>query len=81
MPQLPSAATSGAYHALIKTHHITSRKKVSTIKAAADKHECYALLRSGGIPGVMYVEGSQEGVASLVDIIHVQILPRTLNWQ
>ena len=59
------------YHALIRTHHITSRKKVSTLKAAAKKLEVDTLLRSGGVPGLMYVRGrSLESVQSWVDIVH-----------
>lgn len=59
------------YHALIRTHHITSRKKVATLKAAAKKLECFALLRSGGIPGVMYVESKYEQNAQAwTDIVH-----------
>lgn len=45
------------YNALIRTHHITSRKKVAALKRAADTHQCFVLLRSGGSPGIMYVEG------------------------
>jgi hypothetical protein len=48
------------FNALIRTHHITSRKKVAVLKKAADAHNCYVLLRSGGSPGVMYVEGRRE---------------------
>ncbi|KIW72180.1 hypothetical protein PV04_00396 [Phialophora macrospora] len=60
-----------AYHALIRTHHITSRKKVARLKAAAKNLQCYALIRSGGIPGVMYVRGSdQSQVQSWVDTVH-----------
>lgn len=59
------------YHALIRTHHITSRKKVAALKAAAKKLDCYALLRSGGIPGVMYVESRLEKNAQdWVDTVH-----------
>ena len=59
------------YHALIRTHHITSRKKVATLKAAAKKLNCYALLRSGGVPGVMYVESDTEQTTqSWVDTVH-----------
>ena len=59
------------WHALIRTHHITSRKKVATLKAAAKKLECYALLRSGGVPGVMYVQGDgQDNVQTWVDAVH-----------
>lgn len=59
------------YHALIRTHHITSRRKVATLKAAAKQLECYALLRSGGIPGVMYVQGAHEqNLCSWIDTVH-----------
>ena len=59
------------YHALIRTHHITSRKKVARLKAAAKQLQCYALLRSGGIPGVMYVRGDDEvRVQQWVDTVH-----------
>ncbi|KAB8227805.1 hypothetical protein ETB97_001440 [Aspergillus alliaceus] len=48
------------YNALIRTHHITSRKKVATLKQAASAHNCFVLLRSGGIPGIMYVESKEK---------------------
>lgn len=57
------------YHALIRTHHITSRKKVATLKAAAKKHCCSALLRSGGTPGIMYVRGDEGSVKAWVGIV------------
>jgi hypothetical protein len=62
------------YHALIRTHHITSRKKVATLKAAAKKYDCFALLRSGGMPGIMYVRGDEESVREWVRIVHVSTL-------
>lgn len=49
------------YNALIRTHHITSRKKVAALKRAADTYSCHVLLRSGGCPGIMYVEGQEQG--------------------
>jgi hypothetical protein len=59
------------YAALIRTHHITSRKKVATLKAAAKQIGCAALLRSGGTPGVMYVESKHvENVKKWVDAVH-----------
>ncbi|KAK5943690.1 hypothetical protein PMZ80_004698 [Knufia obscura] len=59
------------YHALIRTHHITSRKKVATLKAATKKFNCYALLRSGGAPGLMYVEsGIEKDTQSWVNTVH-----------
>lgn len=48
------------YNALIRTHHITSRKKVAALKRAADTHQCFVLLRSGGCPGIMYVEAPDK---------------------
>ncbi|KAJ5429057.1 hypothetical protein N7491_006073 [Penicillium cf. griseofulvum] len=57
------------YNALIRTHHITSRKKVAALKRAADTHQCAVLLRSGGCPGIMYVEGAKERVESWVDVV------------
>ncbi len=59
------------YRALIKTHHITSRKKVSFLKDAAQKHGCYALLRSGGVPGIMFVQGTEQAVKNWVNDVHV----------
>ena len=48
------------FNALIRTHHITSRKKIATLKKAADTYNCYILLRTGGCPGVMYAEARRE---------------------
>lgn len=61
------------FHALIRTHHITSRKKVAKLKQAADFHHVFALLRSGGAPGIMYVEGEERGVRQWVDAVHVKL--------
>lgn len=61
------------YHALIRTHHITSRKKVATLKAAAKRIGCFSLLRSGGTPGIMYVRGEEMGVKEWVGIVHVGV--------
>ena len=58
------------YNALIRTHHITSRKKVAILKRAAETHQCFVLLRSGGCPGIMYIEGlDQMQVQSWVGIV------------
>lgn len=59
------------HNALIRTHHVTSRKKVAKLKQAASSHEVYALLRSGGAPGVMYVEGQEENVSQWVQSVQV----------
>ncbi|OGM41356.1 hypothetical protein ABOM_009916 [Aspergillus bombycis] len=58
------------YNALIRTHHITSRKKVAALKQAASAHNCFALLRSGGIPGIMYVESHEkDAVEAWVSVV------------
>ena len=61
----------GLHNALIRTHHITSRKKVAKLKQAATFHDVYVLLRYGGAPGVMYVEGKAEGVSQWVSDVQV----------
>ena len=61
------------FNALIRTHHITSRKKVTKLKQAADATQVFALLRSGSSPGIMYVEGAESGVKQWVDSVHVCI--------
>ncbi|KAF2455563.1 hypothetical protein BDY21DRAFT_289289 [Lineolata rhizophorae] len=66
MPPLPSPAC----HALVKTHHITSRKKVAQLRKAAGKLGCYALLRSGGCPGIMYCRGAPDAVQEWVATVH-----------
>ncbi|KAF2220580.1 hypothetical protein BDZ85DRAFT_266823 [Elsinoe ampelina] len=58
------------FNALIRTHHITSRKKVMKLKQATRNHDVFALLRSGGAPGIMYVEGPEQGVRSWIDTVH-----------
>ncbi|KAH8695341.1 hypothetical protein BGW36DRAFT_429219 [Talaromyces proteolyticus] len=59
------------FNALIRTHHITSRKKISALKKAADAYNCYVLLRTGSSPGVMYVEsGREEDVNAWVNTVH-----------
>ncbi|KAL4772589.1 hypothetical protein BDW60DRAFT_40354 [Aspergillus nidulans var. acristatus] len=58
------------YNALIRTHHITSRKKVSALKRAADSLSVFALLRSGGCPGIMYIEAKdKDAVESWVSVV------------
>lgn len=60
---------SSVWNALIRTHHITSRKKVLKLRAAASNCNVYALLRSGGCPGIMYCEGSESGVKDWVTTV------------
>lgn len=66
-----SCSHSKLWNALIRTHHITSRKKVAKLKQAASAHDVFVLLCSGGPPGIMYVEGSEGGVTEWVAIVQV----------
>ena len=68
---MSQGAAHASFRALIKTHHITSRKKVARLKQAATSEEVYALLRSGGSPGIMYVEGSRRSVEKWVAVVQV----------
>ncbi|KAK5164611.1 uncharacterized protein LTR77_009817 [Saxophila tyrrhenica] len=54
------------WNALIRTHHITSRKKIAKLKQAATSYAVAVLLHSGSPPGIMYVEGSKTGVEEWV---------------
>ena len=66
-----SSPSNTMYAALIRTHHITSRKKVATLKATAKEVGCAVLLRSVATPGVMYVESrNKEKVRKWVDTVH-----------
>ena len=60
------------WHALIRTHHITSRYKVSRLRQAAKRLGVYAVVRNGGPPGVMYVEGPRESVEDWIDEVRVR---------
>ena len=62
---------TAVWNALIRTHHITSRKKVAKLKQAAGDNGVFVLLRSGGAPGIMYVEGTQDGVEQWVSVVQV----------
>jgi hypothetical protein len=57
------------YNALIRTHHITSRKKVAKLRQAAANYDIYALLRYGGCPGIMYCQGTESGVKDWVSTV------------
>ncbi|PHH56119.1 hypothetical protein CFIMG_007997RA00001 [Ceratocystis fimbriata CBS 114723] len=60
------------YNAFIRTHHITSRKKVQRLRHAAQVLQVdFVMLRFGGAPGLMYVESqSEEAVAEWVAAVH-----------
>ncbi|KAI1449340.1 hypothetical protein F5Y02DRAFT_413851 [Annulohypoxylon stygium] len=56
--------TVNVFISLIRTHHITSRKKLARIKKAAALYDLQVLVRSGGSPGIMYAEGPEEAAVS-----------------
>ncbi|KAI1382787.1 uncharacterized protein F4822DRAFT_96972 [Hypoxylon trugodes] len=58
---------------LIRTHHITSRKKLARVKKAAESHHLHVLVRSCGSPGIMYAEGP-DAVAINTWVSFVQAL-------
>ena len=77
-----SRATSatGLWNALIRTHHITSRKKVAKLRQAAEDYEVYALICYGGCPGVMYTEGAYDSVKEWVEFVRVSSIT-IWHWQ
>lgn len=56
------------YNALIRTHHITSRKKIAHLRKAFSATQNpglrLVLLRVGASPGMMYAEGVGDGDAA-----------------
>lgn len=64
--------TTGLFATLIRTHHITSRKKLQRVKkAAAQRTVPFVLVRYGGSPGMMYAESSDEAsLSSWVSAVH-----------
>jgi hypothetical protein len=68
-PAFMSLSPNNLVNALIRTHHITSRKKIAKLTHAADIHNVLVLLHSGKCPGIMYCEGSEKGVKSWVSLV------------
>ncbi|KAH7149191.1 hypothetical protein B0J13DRAFT_550875 [Dactylonectria estremocensis] len=53
--------TASLFNCLIRTHHITSRKKVQRVRRAASQLKVdWVLIRSGGSPGIMFAESRDE---------------------
>ncbi|RTE73655.1 hypothetical protein BHE90_011943 [Fusarium euwallaceae] len=53
--------TAGLFNCLIRTHHITSRKKLQRVRRAAQQLNVdWLLVRSGGSPGIMFAESHDE---------------------
>ncbi|TGO65720.1 hypothetical protein BCON_0001g00340 [Botryotinia convoluta] len=54
---------------LIKTHHMTSVKKIEKITKSAKKLDCAVLLKTGRPPGVMLAEGETEKAEQWLDVV------------
>lgn len=62
------------HRALVKTHHMTSRKKISAINKLAKKWECAVYLKTGVPPGIMIAESEgEEGVGEWVASVKVRM--------
>ncbi|KAI4239974.1 MAG: hypothetical protein L6R40_005406 [Gallowayella cf. fulva] len=61
------ATTTTLFQALIKTHHMTSRRKIQAIAKSAKHNACSVVLKTGKPPGVMIAQGEEAGVREWVD--------------
>jgi hypothetical protein len=53
--------TPSLFNCLIRTHHITSRKKLQRVRRAAQQLNVdWLFVRSGGSPGIMFAEARDE---------------------
>lgn len=66
------------FRALIKTHHMTSRKKIQAITKSAKNHSCSVLIKTGKPPGVMMAQGTEDAVKQWVESVKVRSCPRRL---
>lgn len=61
----PTKSSSSVFATLIRTHHVTSRKKLQRVKKAAAHFDVpFVLVRYGGSPGLMYGESPNEASLS-----------------
>ncbi|TVY22224.1 hypothetical protein LHYA1_G009055 [Lachnellula hyalina] len=56
---------------LIKTHHMTSRKKIGIITRAAKRLDCSVLLKVGANPGIMLCEGQENHASEWETVVRV----------
>jgi hypothetical protein len=65
-----NASTMASLHRiLIKTHRMTSRKKILAITKAAKRLSCSVVLKTGGPPGIMMAEGN--GALEWMEVVRV----------
>jgi hypothetical protein len=68
------------YRALVKTHHMTSRRKIAALTQAASRYDCAVLIRTGGVPGIMFVKGkTEDDVQAWVARVRVRSNPTILR--
>ncbi|TVY34886.1 hypothetical protein LSUB1_G006714 [Lachnellula subtilissima] len=70
---LSSATTTamGLQRILIKTHHMTSRKKIGIITRATKRLDCSVLLKVGANPGIMLCEGQENHASEWETVVRV----------
>jgi hypothetical protein len=65
-----NASTMASLHRiLIKTHRMTSRKKILAITKAAKRLSCSVVLKTEGPPGIMMAEGN--GALEWMEVVRV----------
>jgi hypothetical protein len=57
---------------LIKTHHMTSRKKITVITKAAKRLSCSIVLKTGAPPGIMLAEGEETEAGDWLEVVRVR---------
>jgi len=62
------------FTALIRTHHITSRRKIVKLRSASHQNAVFVLLKTGSPPGIMYAEGSSRAaLEEWVGVVQVSL--------
>lgn len=62
------------HRVLIKTHHMTSRKKILALTTAAKSLDVSVVIRTGGPPGIMICEGGEGETMEWLGVVKVCIL-------
>lgn len=72
--------TTNLTRILIKTHHMTSVRKIDKITKAAKKLDCAVLLKTGRPPGVMLAEGEVGKADEWLDVVKVGGFSLEMQW-
>ena len=57
------------HRALIRTHHMTSRKKIQTLTKAAKTLNCAVVVKTGRPPGIMIVEAANDSESEAQKVV------------